>query len=171
MKRVFGGLLLVATVALAGCGGGGGGEQAKPSPSPTQSSSGQIGIPPGETPGDPTYPPGKEPMAISLARTGGVAGVDQRIQVTVDGAWTYSEDGKKETGQLTDQQVSKLQSLAMDKGLRTEAKIKDRQTCADGFQYDLRAGSVSMTATDCGGQEGRPAFAALVDYLVDATPM
>lgn len=169
MKRAVGGLLVVVLSGLAGCGGGGG-DQAGPSPSPSRSN-GEIGIPPGETPGTPTYPPGKRPMTITVVRTGGVAGVDQRLTVTAEGAWTYADDGEEQAGQLTDPQVSKLQSLAMDERLRSEAKRTDGETCADGFRYDLKAGAVAMSAVDCGGYAGRPAFGALIDYLVQTTPL
>lgn len=171
MKRAVGGLLLVAVLTgLGGCGGGGDRPAATASPSPERSSGG-IGIPPGETPGTPTYPPGKRPMTITLVRTGGVAGVDHRIQVSPDGAWTYSGDGKEQSGQLTDREVSKLQSLAMDERLQAEAKREDTADCADGFRYRLTAGSLSMSGLDCGGMPGRPAFEALVDYLTRTTPM
>ncbi|MGH3648466.1 MAG: hypothetical protein ACRDTM_14980 [Micromonosporaceae bacterium] len=167
MKRTIGGLLLTAVlVGLAGCGGGG-----QAGPSPTPSGTGEIGIPPGETGGTPTHPPGRKPMQITLSRTGGIAGVDQRVVVEPEGAWTYTGDGKRKTGELTDQQVSKLQSLAMDERLPAEAKRQDSGECADGFEYSLKAGDVSLTAVDCGGFDNRPVFSELVDLLVDATPM
>lgn len=167
MKRTIGLLLLASLLGLAGCGGGG---QAGPSPTPS-GSSGEIGIPPGETGGTPTYPPGSKPMQITLARTGGIGGVDQRVVVEADGAWTYTDGDREQKGQLTDQQVSKLQSLAMDDRLPAEAKRKDSGDCADGFTYTLKAGDVSLTATDCGDMDNRPVFSELVDFLVDATPM
>lgn len=169
MKRLIGLLLLASLAGLAGCGQGG---QAAPSPSPSPSSTGEIGIPPGETGGTPTYPPDTEPRAVTLTRSGGIAGVDQRLVVTADGAWTYTDGDKEEKGELTDQQVSKLQSLAMDKRLPSEAKVQDGGGCADAFSYTLKAGKVSMRVEDCGdGFDKRPVFGELVDLLVDATPM
>lgn len=168
MKGAIGGLLVAGLLGLAGCGGG----VAEPGLSPTPSrSSGEIGIPPGET-GSPSYPAKSKPMKITLARTGGIAGVDQRIEIQAGGAWTYTDaDGEDTTGELTDQQVSKLQSLAMDDRLRSEAKHKDARKCADGFFYELRAGTLSMGAVECGTFEERPAFTALVDFIKQHTPM
>ncbi|MGH3737759.1 MAG: hypothetical protein ACRDT6_19425 [Micromonosporaceae bacterium] len=167
MKRVIGLLTLVSLVALGGCGEGG---QAGSSPSPERSS-GEIGIPPGETGGTPTVPPGKEPRTVTLTRTGGIAGVEQELVVEPKGAWTYTDGDKESKGELTDQQVSKLQSLAMDDRLKSEAKRPDPGDCADGFVYTLKAGDVTVKATDCGKMDDRPAFSELVNLLVDATPM
>lgn len=159
---------LAALAALAGCGSGGGDAGASPAPS---RSTGEIGIPPGET-GSPSQPPGKRPMKITLTRTGGIAGIDQRIVIEPGGAWTYTDaDGPDETGQLTDQQVSKLQSLAMDERLPREAKHKDTRKCADGYFYELRAGTFTMGAVECGRFEARPAFTALVDHVKEHTAM
>ena len=172
MKRVIGSvivpvLVVVAMFGMAGCGQGSK-PQTKPSPSESR---GEIGIPSGETPGTPTYPDGKRPVDISMERTGGIAGVHQKIQISADGSWTYEDKGKAQTGKLTDPQVSKLQSLVLDDRLSTEARHKDTRKCADGFNYTLNAGEFSMTAVDCGGFEERPAFTALVKYVKDVTPM
>ncbi|MGH3663905.1 MAG: hypothetical protein ACRDTQ_18870 [Micromonosporaceae bacterium] len=111
-------------------------------------------------------------MKITLTRTGGFAGVSDRIEIQPAGAWKYAEKGgRTRTGELTDRQVSKLQSLAMDERLRTEAQHKDTRRCADGFTYQLDAGTLSMTAVDCGGFEERPAFTELVKFVKGATPM
>ena len=170
MKRVIGSVLVAAAVfGMVGCGQG---TQPTPKPKPTPTETGgEIGIPPGETPGTPTYPDGKRPVDISLERTGGIAGVNQKIQISVDGSWTYHDNGKTQTGTLTDQQISKLQSLVLDDRLSTEAKHKDTRKCADGFTYTLNAGDLSMTAVYCGDFEARPAFTTLVKYVNDVTPM
>ncbi|MGH3717060.1 MAG: hypothetical protein ACRDT4_26905 [Micromonosporaceae bacterium] len=169
MKRTIGGLLLVALLGLAGCGGGSGTADKEPSPA---QSSGEIGIPPGETGGTPTYPAGRKPRQVTLSRTGGIAGVDQRIVLQPGGAWTYTDGDREQKGELTDQQVSKLQSLAMKDALPEEAKRQDTGDCADGFTYSLKAGDVTVTGTDCGdGFANRPVFKEMIDLLVDATPM
>ncbi|HEX6076380.1 MAG TPA: hypothetical protein VFZ32_14095 [Micromonosporaceae bacterium] len=158
MRLVAGGFLVVVMFAgVAGCGRpvvGPADSSPSPSPSPSPSSSGSGA-----------------PGAVTLHRTGGFAGVDHRLEVAPDGAWTYTGDGRRESGRLTSSQVDTLRALSSDERLPAEAKHQDKRNCQDGFTYDVTVGSFSITAVECGQFEERPALTELVEFLRDTTPL
>lgn len=106
-----------------------------------------------------------------MTRTGGFAGVEHLLEVAEDRTWTYTGDGKRQTGRLTGSQMDTLKALASDERLPAEAKHQDKRKCQDGFTYDVRVGSFSITAVECGQFEERPALTELVGFLRDTTPL
>src|SRR5512139_2365643 len=61
-------------------------------------------------------------VAITIEKTGGIAGVRDTVQVDALGGWTRSDKtGKTTSGQLTAAQATELQALAADPKLATEA--------------------------------------------------
>jgi hypothetical protein len=115
--------------------------------------------------------PPRGPVSVVVHRTGGFAGVDHRLEVAADGAWTYAGDGKRQTGRLTASQVDRLRVLATDGRLPAEAKYQDKRTCQDGYGYDVTIDSFTITAVECGRFEERPALNELVRFLKDTTPL
>jgi hypothetical protein len=113
----------------------------------------------------------RKPVKVTVHRTGGFAGVDHRLEITPDGAWTYLGDGQRKSGRLTASQVDALRALATDQRLSAEAKHRDKRNCQDGYGYDVTVDSFSITAVECGQFEERPALTALVEFLKDATPL
>ncbi|MFC7240971.1 protealysin inhibitor emfourin [Catellatospora aurea] len=114
------------------------------------------------------------PAAVAVYRTGGFAGVDDRITVDPAGAWTLTDRSRgTKSGVLTTSEREELQALAADPRLDTEAARPTAPTkCADAFQYTVTvhrmggAGTVTVMYTDCPGDENLPETAAAITALV-----
>jgi hypothetical protein len=91
------------------------------------------------------------PVAVTMTRTGGFAGVRQRIAIAPDGSWTRTErSGATTSGQLTADQIAQLQQLAQDPGLSAEkTPASGKRICADAFVYTLSVGAGTIAYTDC----------------------
>ncbi|MEU8003041.1 protealysin inhibitor emfourin [Catellatospora sp. NPDC049111] len=111
---------------------------------------------------------------VSVHRTGGFAGVDDRITVTPAGAWTATDRARtSKSGELTISEREQLQTLAADPRLNTEATRPTTPTkCADAFQYTVTVdrtggnGTVTVSFAECPGDENLPATAAAIATLV-----
>lgn len=120
----------------------------------------------------------KEPNASKSAwirvvfkRTGGFAGVRQRVVVTPSGHWTYTEQGRTDEGSLTPAQSRELQRLARRIGPDdVTGKERDGSVCRDTFQYSLTAGGTTVTWGPCHGRPSH-ALSEIVRLLVEHTPM
>lgn len=114
------------------------------------------------------------PASVAVYRTGGFAGVDDRITVDPTGAWTITDRARNtKSGKLTTSEREELQALAADPRLDTEAARPTAPTkCADAFQYTVTvhrmggAGTVTVMYTDCPGDENLPETAAAITALV-----
>jgi hypothetical protein len=147
---------LVTTVGfLAGCGGV------------------QVNEPPGApgsgAPATTAAPAG--PMAITLIRSGGIAGVHQTVVVDASGNWTYTDQrkGQSEKGTFTPEQLAKLAQLATDPRLAGELQGGSSTVCNDAFQYMLTIGDQMYRFEDCG--QSRPAVQAILGVIAAATPL
>lgn len=120
--------------------------------------------------GDPTTPSpsAEQKLTVTVARSGGIAGVRESINVDGTGEWihTAGSDASK-TGQLTADQVNQLQKLATDTRLPAEAAtVAGPSKCADAFTYAVTAGAVTVRFVDCGTDSFQPPAAkAIVDYV------
>jgi|KBSSwiStaDraftv2_1062776.scaffolds.fasta_scaffold160354_2 hypothetical protein len=113
-------------------------------------------------------------VAITIEKTGGIAGIRDTIQIDALGSWTRSDKtGKTTTGQLTAAQVTELQALAADPKLATEAAAAAQAAatkCADTFNYTVSAGPVALRFTDCPSDSFQPTAAkALIAAVEKAT--
>jgi hypothetical protein len=110
--------------------------------------------------------------AITVRRTGGLAGVDDQLVVDTDGAWvTTDKAGGRRTGHLTAANVAAVRALATDPHLATEADRPTTATrCQDAFDYAVTIGAVRIRYADCPTDAARPrATIALVSRLRQAT--
>lgn len=137
-------LVMVLTLFVAGCS-----SPAVPSPSAVPSS------------------PVREPVAVTVTRTGGIAGIQDTIKVDASGKWTRQDRG----GRLTIEQVTQLQRLATDPRLIAEAAATSSPTkCADAFNYTVTAGQLTVRYTDCPSDARPPAASELVSFVEKSIP-
>ncbi|HCT79128.1 MAG TPA: hypothetical protein DGT23_21740 [Micromonosporaceae bacterium] len=142
-------LALVVLLLVSGCA-----SPAAPSPSPSQSAP----LPSSAA---------KEPVAVTVTRTGGIAGIQDTIKVDASGKWTRQDRG----GRLTIEQVTQLQRLATDPRLVAEAAATRPPTnCADAFDYTVTAGPLTVRYSDCPSDALPPAAAELVSFVVKSIP-
>jgi len=132
------------------------------------------GTPP-ETSTEDDQTDGRRPYAvrIMLSRSAGFVGLDEQVVVEPDGQWTYTTaDGVRQTGRLTDSQLTELRGLATSRELTEEFQTRGAtRPCADAYRYTLTVHETTMQTEECDGLAGRPTFAALVSLLIDATPL
>jgi hypothetical protein len=110
---------------------------------------------------------------FAMQRTGGIAGVDDRITVDAQGRWTSTNRaGKSSSGQLTADQLSRLQTLAKDPRLPGEAnRPASPSKCRDAFNYVVTVNTTTIRFTDCPSDPDQPdAAKAIVDTLTAAIP-
>jgi hypothetical protein len=91
---------------------------------------------------------------VKVARTGGIAGFKDEYTVNPDGSLTGKTRTKPSiAATLTPAQLSELKSLVNSDSLAAEAAKSPigPKNCADGFNYSVSAGTVTVSGTDCGG--------------------
>ena len=142
-----GSALLLASAACgeSAAGGGSGGSPA-----------GSSGASPGST------------ATVSVTRSGGFAGVGDRVEIAADGTWTATDrDGARRTGQLSGRQRTELAELARDPGLAAEAtQTRPPTRCADAFTYEVTVGGTRVSFVDCPTDPEPPRVAAGIVGLV-----
>jgi hypothetical protein len=126
---------------------------------------------PGDSPA--ASSPAMPAVAITVEKSGGIAGVRDTIQIDAAGNWTRSNKaGQTTSGKLTAAQVTQLQALAADPKLATEAAAAAQAAptkCNDTFNYAISAGPVTLRFTDCPSDSFQPAAAkALVSFVEQA---
>lgn len=126
---------------------------------------------PGDSPS--ASSPAVSAVAITVEKTGGIAGIRDTIQIDSVGSWTRSDKtGKTTSGQLTAAQIAQLQTLAADPKLATEAAAAAQAAptkCNDTFNYTISAGPVAIRFTDCPSDTFQPTAAkALVSFVEQA---
>ncbi|MGW5668370.1 hypothetical protein [Micromonospora sp. NPDC003776] len=107
---------------------------------------------------------------VTVQRSGGVAGVTQKIVVETDGRWRYDEGrdaGTAQTGRLGAAQVKRLHLLLGDPSFGSAFYPG---SCADGFHYSLLTGQRRVEWDDCGRSSPAEVAEAIVALLTDATP-
>ncbi len=120
-----------------------------------------------------TAPTTSAPTGVTITRTGGIAGVNQTIQIAADGSWTYTDakTGASQRGSLTQDQRATLFGILATPGLidQMNQHASAAPTCNDGFHYAITLGSESFAFTDCGGTAA-PEIEAVISAIVGATP-
>lgn len=173
---------LIATSLLAGCAGAdpSAPSQADPSPPSQVVTSPADAVPSGSPSGAPSAATGAPPTAagspprITVRRTGGFIGVDQMLIVRPDGEWAWTgaeQGGGPNHGRLTAAQRAELARLAAEPALAEEARQKPAPPqCADGYDYVLTVGSMTVVWVDC-DPVTPPTAVAITDLLAAATPL
>jgi hypothetical protein len=141
----------LAVLPLAGCGGSSGSPSTVPTTVPTSSAAGTPAAGP-----------------VALQRSGGIAGNRDAVTVAPDGSWRRTaKTGSPSTGTLSADQRARLARMAADPALRTEATRTVPETeCADGFDYQLTAGSTKVAWRECGSATKPPAVASGIAVLL-----
>jgi hypothetical protein len=122
----------------------------------------------------PPSPDALAPNGVTVTRTGGFVGVMQSVAIAPDGAWVYTDRraGKVERGQLTSAQRADLARLVGDPALRQEARQSPAPgVCADGFNYTLAMGEISIRYEQCGGRSEHPLTDNVLALIASATPL
>jgi hypothetical protein len=127
------GFLLVAALTVAGCGGStatvGSGDQS--SGSPTASA----------TPSDDT-----PTAAMVVVRTGGIAGVVDMVRIAADGSASItSKTGKSSACTPSGEALDRLRAIDL---AAVEATASRPSGMADGFNYSVKSGTASATASE-----------------------
>ena len=146
---MFRGILSIAAsiLVLAGCGG----------PSDVSGSAG------GSTPvpATSTAVSSAASILVTVHRTGGLAGVEDVVQVDDSGAWKAgTRSGKQTSGQLTRDRLNALQALVAAPDWQGETTASATRPCPDGFVYEVTAGDRTASSDDC-RLDSRPTLAKL----------
>jgi hypothetical protein len=183
--RITAGLAaLVATGLLAGCAGADSSAPSQVGTSPPSAAPSAVtGAPstgaPSTVTGAPSEATGAPPAAgspprITVRRTGGFVGVEQMLTVRPDGEWAWTgadRGGGPNHGRLTGAQRAELARLAAEPALAEEARQKPAPPqCADGYDYVLTVGSMTVVWVDC-DPVTPPTAVAITDLLAAATPL
>lgn len=113
-------------------------------------------------------------VPVSMSRTGGIAGVNQAIDIAADGSWVYTDKRKNqsEKGSLGADQRLQLLRLVSTPGFNQElskAAKPDPGACADGFQYTITANGEAHPFQDCGTTDA-PTVKSAIATVTEATP-
>jgi hypothetical protein len=154
------------TTVAHSAGGSVGPTTAIPAPSPVRPAPSAVT---GAPPAAPASPP-----RITVRRTGGFVGVEQTLVVRPDGGWAWGgadAGGAPRSGKLTAPQRAELDRLSGLPALAAEAKRKTGPPqCADGFDYTLAVGSLTVSWVDC-DPVAPPTAVAITDLLAATTPL
>lgn len=101
--------------------------------------------------------------AFTITKTGGFAGVFQRIDVAPDG--TVRNETGQVIGQLDAADVAELRTLLTGQAIRDEAgrAQPSRGQCADGFNFTLVMGDLRVSHYACGRSDNKPAFQRVLE--------
>jgi len=145
--------------------------------SPSVTGSGAASPGPGRTsPGSAatTAGGGVTAKAVTITRTGGIAGVMQTLVISADGTWTYTDrkSGNTQSGKFTSAQGQDLARLASDPAIVAESRAgAPPPGCADGFIYTIAVGEASTRYEQCGAATKRPVTDQLLALVHEATPL
>jgi hypothetical protein len=111
-------------------------------------------------------------QTVVVERTGGIAGVQDTVTVDPDGHWTRGgKRGSAGTGQLSDDQRSRLRALAGSTELRDEAtrKASTGFVCSDAFQYTVTVGATKVRYEECGTNSTPETAGQIVTLVMKAS--
>jgi len=112
-------------------------------------------------------------QTLKITRTGGIAGVNQSVEIALDGSWVYTDAkmGTTQRGTLTSAELAQLhQLLAAPAFLQQVLAPAASSACADAFSYLVDFGGQRLTVTDCGGT-AKPAVDAALAFVTSVTPL
>ncbi len=103
-------------------------------------------------------------MPVTVEKTGGFAGVTEKITIDESGKWTKGQA----SGRLTVEKSQQLQELAANPKLAAEATQTRPQTqCRDAFEYSVTAGKTTVRYVDCSTDGPLPETASKIVELVN----
>jgi hypothetical protein len=145
-------------------------------PPPSAATSAPTAGPTGGAP-SPTGAPTAAPrptasvLGVKLVKQGGIAGIDQTIEVRPDGSWKRTSDGNTtSSGKLPGDQMAQLQKLLADPRLPAEGKrATGLGRCSDAFVYVLTTGGLLVHYTACGQQDKPEVTLKIIELLQNAT--
>lgn len=108
---------------------------------------------------------------VDVRRAGGFAGVNDRVTVSAQGAWTASgKAGSAKQGTLSQPQLDKLVTYAADPRLGQEAtRQQTPTTCRDAFSYVVTVDALTVAYVDCPSDGSAPPVASsIVGILTEA---
>ena len=154
-------LALLAVILVSGCAASrADGSSDTPPQSPTPSASPSSSEEPVQMP------------TVTVARSGGIAGVSDTYVVAPDGTLTVESRHAGSTGgkRLLPEELAELRRLVTGPALRAEAAADNiPPRCADGFVYSVTAGDVSARGMDCGDLATQaPTLARIVELVQTA---
>ncbi len=96
--------------------------------------------------------------AFTITKTGGIAGIRQRVDVAPDG--TVRDESGKTLGHLDAADLAELRTLLTGREIRAEAgrAQPSGSRCADGFNFTLVMGDLRVSDYACGRPANKPAF-------------
>lgn len=112
---------------------------------------------------------GGPPALVTIDRSGGFAGIHQRMVVDESGAWTVTGPaGAERTGRLSPDQLGSLRQLIDGTSWAGGSRSPSPAECPDGYVYVVAVGRQTATADDC-TLDGLPALGAIVTSVTNAT--
>jgi hypothetical protein len=121
----------------------------------------------------PSHPPTTRPGAtpspgfrtFSITKTGGFAGVDQRIDVVADG--TVRNESGRDVGRIRPAELAELHTILAGKEIRDEAARRppraNSRCIADGFTFTLVMGSLRVSECSSSEPSDKPAFTRVLE--------
>ncbi|AEV86922.1 Polycystic kidney disease protein 1-like 3 [Actinoplanes sp. SE50] len=176
MRNAFAARVLPALLiaGLAGCSTG---TTAAGSPATSPVASSPVSTP-GSTPASPAGSPAVTSAAVPAApstavadaaafpvvitRTGGIAGVDDRVSIDADGAATVTRRGQKARHVTVPPAMMTGLRRALAAPMPRGAAVPPAGACSDGFVYQITRPAGSVTVADC-GKPADPGVTAILD--------
>lgn len=112
-------------------------------------------------------------LQIIVTKTGGFAGLEQKVVIAEDGSWVFTDarDGRTESGRLPAAKLQELQTLAKSDGLTAPApKTGENGNCADMFMFGVTVGDMTASTDDC-GRAPNQAFEDILTIVVEQTAL
>lgn len=167
MARAGGVWLVAVLLATAGCDTP---SPSTPTPTPTPTQATTAQTPTGEpSASTPARPAGAD--VVTLAKTGGLVGVNVVIKVQPDGRWRVDDGGRTvRSGLLGAAQLARLRDLLADPRLAGEAagSMSRPPRCADAFMYLLVVDYQLVNYEDCANLDRPPVVTTAVIQLLEA---
>jgi hypothetical protein len=141
-------------------------------PTPESSGSGSP-APKGQPQVSVTPQPVVSSATVKVSRSGGIAGLNQLLQINPDGSWVFTDrrSGSSKQGRLTAAQLLQLRELTSAPALLADARLPAPPiACADGITWVISVGELTVREEQCGGGN-RPAIDAVIRLVTDATAM
>lgn len=105
-------------------------------------------------------------VAVTLERTGGVGGLQQRVEVHADGSYVVAGDGGAARGRLTGSEAHDLALAVQQARLATARTAAPTERRSDEYTYVVRSQGHVLTATGTTlPAQVRPLVEALVALL------
>jgi hypothetical protein len=118
----------------------------------------------------PASSPAQAMTPVTVTRTGGLPGVNDRVTVTADGGWTATDrSGKTRTGRLSAGQLTRLTELSGSGQFAAEATRPTQPVlCMDALAYTVAVSGTTVSYVDCPDSTPPPTTASIVRLVSEA---